>query len=365
MKQVDVLIFTTGQGHDTLSKVMAEAIEDKTNYSTKIFKYDPEVFIHKFLHRYFPRLMRLLAKPIGTKFGVKLSRYLTGLKFHSVVEEQISKRKPKVVISTFFVLNPVIEKLKDKYDFYFINLMTDPKTMILLNPSPWADVNYTFDDYQSAEISKQYPGSKNKEVGWFVKSVFEEKYDQRKIKEKLGFDPDLPLFLLTSGSLGNVSPAQLLPKFLKSENPSQVVMVCGSNEVLKGISEGIQKSFIGKTSTKLIIEGFTNKMPEYMKAADLVIGKSGPNTLFEAVATLTPFMAINYGGDQEKGNQELIVGYNLGLVENKIDKIWPKIKGFLENPSLLKSYNTDLEKMKDYNLRSKKILVEEIKKIIG
>jgi processive 1,2-diacylglycerol beta-glucosyltransferase len=237
--------------------------------------------------------------------------------------------------------------------------------MILLNPSPWADINYTFDDYQSTKISEQYPGAKSKEVGWFVRSVFEEDYDQRKVKKALGFNPDLPLFLLTSGSLGNVSPAKLLPMFLTSDYPSQVLMVCGSNELLKSVSEGIQKSFPGKSKTELRVEGFTNKMPQYMKAADLVIGKSGPNTLFESVATLTPFMAINYGGDQEKGNQEIIVGYNLGIVENRIDKIWPKIEEFLKDPSLLKSYKNDLEKIKKHNVKSKEILLEDLKKVIG
>ncbi|MFZ5437620.1 MAG: glycosyltransferase [Patescibacteria group bacterium] len=365
MKNTDILIFTTGQGHESLAKVVAETITTKTKFTVGIFKYFPDLSLHVLLHRYAPRLMRLLSKPIANKHVLKLSRFVTGWMFEALVEKQLKKHQPKVVISTFYLLNPALERLKKKYNFYFINLITDPKTMILMNPSPQADVNFVFDRWQAEKIVQMYPQAKTKVVGWFVKPIFEEVYQQQKLKKELGFKPEIPLFLLSSGSLGNIGPAQFLPKFLTIKKPLQVVMICGSNEFLKDIANGFKSSFLKNKNLTFKVFGFTDEMDKYMKAADLVIGKSGPNTLFEATATLTPFMAINYGGAQEKGNQELIINYQLGLVENQLEKAWQKLEKFIDKPSLLLSYKPNLQKVKTTNINSKELLLAVINQALS
>ncbi|MCC6711116.1 MAG: hypothetical protein IT416_02065 [Candidatus Pacebacteria bacterium] len=363
--KTDILIITTGQGHESLAQVMAEEIIQKTQFSVATFKYFPKVGIHLLLHRYAPWLMRLLAKPLNNQHFVRLSRLVLKYRFLSLVEAQLSQHRPQVVISTFYLLNPAIEALKAKYNFYFINLITDPKTMILLNPTPEADVNLTFDEAQATKVKELYPTAKTKVTGWFVKGVFETVYSQKQAKISLKMDPKVPVLLLTSGSLGNASPAQLLPKLLSLKTPVQIVLICGSNKLLKNLADNFNKS-LKKTNqlVNLRVLGFTKEMDKYIKAADLVIGKAGPNTLFEAVATKTPFMAIEYGGQQEFGNQELIRGYNLGVVENRLDKIWTKLVEFIEQPTILNAFKPDLEKMKTHNLKAKKILVEELEKVV-
>lgn len=148
MKNTDILIFTTGQGHESLARVVAETITTKTKFTVKLFKYFPDFSLHVSLHRYAPRLMRLLSKPVANKYVLEFSRFITGWFFAALVEKQLKTYQPKVVISTFYLLNPAIERLKKKYNFYFINLITDPRTMILMNPSPQADVNFVFDRWQ-------------------------------------------------------------------------------------------------------------------------------------------------------------------------------------------------------------------------
>jgi UDP-N-acetylglucosamine:LPS N-acetylglucosamine transferase len=362
MKQADVLIFTTTQGHDSLAKVMAGEIREKTNYSVEIVKHDSSFAIHKFLHRYVAWLMRALSKPLNNPIIVPLSRKLSSYKFKILVEKKIKRLRPKIVISTFFLLNPAIENIKDEYGFHFINHITDPRTMIALNPSPKIGVNFAFDKKQVEKIKETYPESQNKSVGWFVNPVFEENYKKEEVKKELGLDPNLPVLLLTSGSLGNASPAQLLPKFLLGKQKAQLVMICGTNKFLKDMVESFQKAFDQNKNVSLRVIGFTKKMAKYMQAADLVIGKSGPNTVFETVATQTPFMAINYGGPQEKGNLEIIEEYGLGFVEIQPNKVWKKLEKLLSNSSLFNSYNSSLKKMKDYNSMARKELILEVEK---
>jgi len=362
MKKKDILIFTTAQGHDSLARVMAGEIEEKTNYSVEIVKYAPDFPIHKFLHRYSSWLMRALSKPLNHPRIVPLSRKISSYKFKLLVEKKIKRVSPKIVISTFFLLNPAIENAKDEYGFYFINLVTDPRTMIALNPSSKADVNFVFDEKQAKKIKEIHPESKSKAVGWFVNSMFEENYKKEEVKKELELDPNIPVLLLTSGSLGNASPAQLLPNFLLGKQKVQLVMICGTNKFLKDMVENFQKAFDQNPNVSLRVIGFTRKMAKYMQAADLVIGKSGPNTVFETAASQTPFMAINYGGPQEKGNLEIIEEYGLGFVEIQSNKVWKKIEELLSNTSLFDSHNPSLKKMKEYNSNARKELILEVKK---
>ena len=53
---------------------------------------------------------------------------------------------------------------------------------------------------------------------------------------------------------------------------------------------------------------FTREIAQYMAATDIVVGKAGPNMLFESIALAKPFIATSYIPGQEEGNLELIHG---------------------------------------------------------
>ena len=58
-----------------------------------------------------------------------------------------------------------------------------------------------------------------------------------------------------------------------------------------------------------------------MGIADLIIGKAGPNTIFETVAAKKPFIAITHIAGQEDCNLDLIKEYQLGFVEENAIKV--------------------------------------------
>jgi 1,2-diacylglycerol 3-beta-galactosyltransferase len=64
----------------------------------------------------------------------------------------------------------------------------------------------------------------------------------------------------------------------------------------------------------MTILGFTDKIPELMRAADLLVTKAGPGTLAEANAAQLPVVVYDYVPGQERGNVEFVRHNGIGLV---------------------------------------------------
>ena len=60
--------------------------------------------------------------------------------------------------------------------------------------------------------------------------------------------------------------------------------------------------------------GFTDKIPEYFRAVDLLVTKAGPGTLAEANAAQLPVIVYDYVPGQERGNLDFVRHNGLGEV---------------------------------------------------
>jgi 1,2-diacylglycerol 3-beta-galactosyltransferase len=60
--------------------------------------------------------------------------------------------------------------------------------------------------------------------------------------------------------------------------------------------------------------GFTNRVPEYFRAVDLLVTKAGPGTLAEANAAQLPVIVYDYVPGQERGNVDFVRANGLGAV---------------------------------------------------
>jgi UDP-N-acetylglucosamine:LPS N-acetylglucosamine transferase len=100
-----------------------------------------------------------------------------------------------------------------------------------------------------------------------------------------------------------------------------------------------------------------------MQASDLVIGKAGPNSVFEAVACLTPFFATTHIAGQEDGNLDIIRELKLGYVEEDSVKAAKLLHQIIENPKQLENFKENLNVLSDYNKQAKtklKVLLDVV-----
>lgn len=368
-KKPTIAIFTSGEGHTSISQAIQEALEEK--YQIETFYEDiPLESFYVALYQFIPGLHHLPFKAMGNSKNMKSIHKLSKLKYQKKINQFFSKHKAKVLISTHGLYISSLEELQKITETPTINIISDPKTPHPLTISPTAKSNLVFNKDNIKYCQKYYPDAKYQQVGWFVRERFEEEYDQKKVCQELKLDPDQLTFLVASGSEGTNLILKILPGLLFSEKPIQIIVACGNNKTLykslKGLNSLLGKSLFGsQTKSRLIPLKFTPEIHRYMQAADLVIGKAGPNTLFESVATLTPFFAITHIAGQEDGNLEIIEDYKLGYVEENPLKAQKLLKEILEHPEGLQKFQPSLQKLRKYNQGAKKKLRGLVKKLLN
>jgi UDP-N-acetylglucosamine:LPS N-acetylglucosamine transferase len=153
---------------------------------------------------------------------------------------------------------------------------------------------------------------------------------------------------VVSGSEGTFNIFKILSTFLNPKYKIQVLILCGNNsemvravKTLKSLSEKIR-------GPKITGVGYTDSMQFYLRAADLVVGKAGPNTMFQSAATLTPFFAISHISGQEDGNLDIIKRYGIGYVEENPRLATQKLKQIIDNPKILNKFTKNLKALSKY-----------------
>lgn len=362
-------IFTSGYGHESIADAIAEKIEKNANgkYKVKVFFRKPVLdFAYSSLYKIIPTSMgssfhwssKITQKDEGAR---KIVENLFLFSDEDKIRSSVTKNKIDLCISTYFEYNPALEKLQ-KEGIPFINIITDPRTPHSIIISKKAAVQLVFDDF----ISKLSTQKNTKKSGWFVRSKFEKKYNKDKIRKKLNIDKNLT-FLITSGSEGANSVLKILPSIINCNKKVNFIIACGKNKFLYSNILGIKQSLSSLSSSraKIIPLAFTKDLHLYMQAADMVIGKAGPNTVFESVACETAFFAITHIHGQEDGNLDIIRDYKIGIVEENTKKANHELEKLIQNPKKIESFTENIKKLKEYNQNSINVLLEEIDHLLS
>lgn len=362
-KKPTIAIFTTAEGHESIAEAIAETIKPVANSRT----YNEKVSLFKFyapIYQLFPSSFTI---PFNIAKNDKVQNVLNEwfrIKYEKDLLSFYEKCKPSVCISAFYFYSPVLERIMQIGDIPFINVLSDPRTIHPILISKKATINFAFDS-QAVTLVKEYAPETNViKTGWFVRKRFEEEYDQKKVRKELSLDQDVQTFLIASGSEGTTMILKIVPFFFTCPDPVQVVVACGSNDRLfqgvNALNSVLQKT---NSQSKLIPLKFTKDIHKYMQAANLVVGKAGPNMLFETIATHTPFMAITHISGQEDGNLDIIREYNLGYVEENPLKASRLLREIITHPEMLQHFLPDIKKMAKYNQQAKQKLLAELKSL--
>ncbi|KIE58381.1 galactosyldiacylglycerol synthase [Methylacidiphilum kamchatkense Kam1] len=151
-------------------------------------------------------------------------------------------------------------------------------------------------------------------------------------KKSLGFDPELPVILISAGALG-VSPAEAILESLETlQMPIQIVVVCGKNPQME---EKIRTKASKLSNHTIRIYGFTDSMHKLMDAADLFIGKPGGLTASEAMAMGLPMIIISPIPGQEEFNSDYLLEKGVAIKCNEFTTLAYKVSYLLSHPQKL------------------------------
>ena len=100
--------------------------------------------------------------------------------------------------------------------------------------------------------------------------------NKRYLRQRLGLPPDQPVVLIVGGANG-VGPAEAVASVLSTSNLS----IC--TVVITGRNQRLYQRLIQRADNRCHILQFTSNMADWMHVADVLVGKAGPSTIFEAI----------------------------------------------------------------------------------
>ena len=109
-----------------------------------------------------------------------------------------------------------------------------------------------------------------------------------------------------------------------------LVVITGRNKKLK---EKLENT---RWDIPIHIYGFVTEMPDFMRAADVLLTKAGPGTISEALIAGLPIILYHRISGQEEGNVSYVIDEGAGVWAPETNDIVDTLKLWWEQPELRK-----------------------------
>ena len=155
--------------------------------------------------------------------------------------------------------------------------------------------------------------------------------ERKELKRELGVQGEF-LVVLTGGAEGSGGLRRRAAAILRQVDDVDVAVICGRNRSLKRrVARLAGRSGDGR----LTAHGFVGNMPDWLRCADVVVGKAGPGTIAEATCCGAPLVLTSYVPGQEKGNAQFVTGAGAGVFAPRPRQLAAEIGRLRRDPDAL------------------------------
>ena len=316
-KHIDFYTIDIGGGH------IAPAVAIKEQFDLLGYK-DVEVHVVnlglvlganflRYIYRFYwnsalryPPLINAFYRGADNPFMIKIIDRILGITILPRFVQYLEREKPDLVVSTYFTFTHYLELLKrvGQLDATTVVLNPEPFDSHYIWFSPAFDWSLVFSRKSAIEIAKKgIPAGRLKVFQFPVKPSFARRRETREtLRRRLQLErkPFTALFFFGAEGVGPVK--KYIAALIERKLDIQAVVVCGRNERLRRDLETLAAGPMG--SVRMAVRGYVNNLADYIAAADVVVGKSGPNQVFETLVQGRPLHHLQLPC-QRKGNDQL------------------------------------------------------------
>ncbi|MBN1494867.1 glycosyltransferase [Candidatus Peregrinibacteria bacterium] len=325
-QKVLILYANMGKGHVSAAMATKEALEFL--YSDKIevkvldfFKLTSKGFsdatenAYNNTVRFIPLFYKAFFEISDQKWEVKLVNKINYLLLHSAMKKILNEINPDIIVSTFPIWDYSIAKMwkKKKPQAKFINIITDSISI----HHAWliADSDYRIvpnEDTAKVLMEKgNVDPNKIKILGFPVSLKFSHPLNSENLLCSLKLNPKLFTVLFFAAIGNNRKNLNILEKIIYEKRDYNVICVTGRNATLMPKIQHLNNQ------KNVAILGWTDNVPDLIRASDLIISKAGGATIMECISAKKPMIITQIIPGQEEGNAELIESHNLGFILKK------------------------------------------------
>jgi len=321
--KVLILSCSAGGGHNAAAKAIGEeltrlGIEYKVKNGLDFvpkFKKDFVEIGHTLAYKYIPKIYGILYVGFEKQKDHR-SIYLEYSVYANKISRYIKKNGYDTAICVHefpaFMLTAARRLKKLSIRQYFVS--TDYSVAPGMELTDM-DAYFVPADFKDAFLEK-VPGKAVVETGIPIAPVYYEKRDKAEIRSELGIPQDAKLALVSAGSIG-CGPIRLVAEKLLAggDENRRVAILCGNNHKL-------YKSLAAKNHGGCLIPlGFTNRVPEWMAAADIMISKAGGLSTTEAASAGIPLVLMDAVQGLEEKNLHYFVDNGLAVTGGNVNGI--------------------------------------------
>jgi len=153
------------------------------------------------------------------------------------------------------------------------------------------------------------------------------------LRRSLGMNERRFLAVLTGGGEGSGGMARRAAAIISASDDIDVVAICGRNFPLQ---RRLARR-AARAGGRLKVLGFVEDISDWLRCADVVIGKAGPGTVAEATCCGAPLLLTSHLPGQEKGNARLVAEAGAGRAAPRRRKLLRDLGELRRNPAALEA----------------------------
>jgi 1,2-diacylglycerol 3-beta-galactosyltransferase len=335
------LFSDTGGGHRSATEAIIEAL--KLEFNDRITTQMVDIFLDiaprplNYMPKWYPYMVRVPEVwGLGYRMsnGTRRARMLVEGAYPYVrrsLRKVINQNPADMIVSLHPLANdPFLHALGEHHP-PFITVVTDLVTTHALWYHEAVDlcVVPTEAAYQRALLAGLRP-EQVKIIGLPVADRFcQPTGDPQALRQKLGWPQDRPVVLLLGGSEGMGPLEKTALAIAKANLPITLVVIAGRNVELKQHLEAYQWPMETR------IYGFVHEMPDFMRAANILVTKAGPGTISEALNAGLPMILFSRLPGQEDGNVDYVISEGVGVWAPKTSYIVSALHAWITHPKQL------------------------------
>jgi processive 1,2-diacylglycerol beta-glucosyltransferase len=352
-KNILILCSNGGFGHNAAAQTLKKLIGDDYNI-TIVYPIDQlriwgvksgEQFYNMMLQHDWIQPLNLISRHIAPKlFRTRKAQ------MENIIAKHIQKTNPDLVISLIPFINFPASEAARKVDIPFLLITTDNDLQLWVHGlqgvrHPYFRVTVGSNLWCGREKlrKRNIPDSAIETTGLPIRTDFLTEKDKESIKNEFGIPKTKPVVLVMVGGAGGEKALEYAKRIGSTQLGIHLVVCAGKNNKL---ARDLEKIALHPTNTMTIMK-FTTKIADLMAVADLLITKSGPGTINEALAMRIPILIDTTSTilTWEKANIDLVMQYGVGDYVEDFNELEPLLRRFLFDTELQKEVRDSYQKV--------------------
>ncbi len=364
-KKILILTSKTGGGHVSLAEALRDLLEADGQLAITIVDPQPGLFqLHyRAVSRYALWLWAAEFHILDTPARALLAhRVFTRLVRHQL-NALLDTVQPDVILTTYPFLSYEVAQVMEQRSSAvpLVMLFSDANSVHASwlterrAQATFATTRETYEQAFSAGFAPQHLYL----VGWPVRAQFSRAFHSSKEAQgetriQLKLSPGRFTIFLQGGNEGAAHIDRTIKNILSMSNLTndvQIILAAGTNRRLLERYKNIPN---------LALLPYTKEIAPFMAAADVIMGKAGPNILFESVMLGKPFIATTFIPGQEQENLAFIQRHSLGWVATRPEELRSLLAKLIHDTNQLAGISVSINAYRQWNTEANQKIVPQV-----